>query len=81
MFTLEGVRGATYEVHRNVLGSYGRPLSKELIHLPECFLEDYGTTADHHRALQPAFNALWNAAGYVRDQFFDEEGVWRGGRN
>ena len=81
MFTLEGVRGATYAAQRDVFGSYGRPLPQELMRLPECVLEDYGTTADHHRALRPAFDALWNAVGYPRDQFFDEEGVWHGGRN
>ena len=75
MFTLEGVRGATYEVQENQWGGHGHPLPQELMPLPECPLENYGTTADHHRAVQPAFNALWNAIGYPRSQFFDEEGV------
>ena len=79
MFTLEGVRGANYAVERNPWGDYKRPLPQELMRLPECVLEDYGTTADHHRAVRPAFNALWNAIGYSRSQFFDEEGVWRAG--
>ena len=78
MFTLEGVQGATYAVRRNLWGDYDPPLPQELMLLPQCVLEDYGTTADHHRAAQPAFNALWNAIGYSRSQFFDEEGVWRG---
>ena len=75
MFTLEGVRGATYDVTKQRIK---RPLPQELMPLPECVLEDYGTRAYHERTVQPAFNALWNAAGYACSQFFDEEGVWRG---
>ena len=81
MFTLEGVRGATYEVKRAQGGGYGSPLPLERMLLPECVLEEYGTTADHHRAVQPAFNALWNAIGFSGSQFFDKEGVWRDGQN
>ena len=77
MFTLEGVRGATYAVRQNPWDDEP-PLPQDVMRLPECVLEDYGTEADHHRAVQPAFNALWNAIGYSRSQFFDEEGHWRG---
>ena len=48
------------------------------MHLPECFLEDYGDVLDHHRVVRPAFDALWNAIGYSRSQFFNDEGLWVG---
>ena len=59
-------------------GFYDPPLPENIMRLPACFLEDYGTETDHHRAVRPAFNALWNAIGYSKSQFFDEDGHWRG---
>jgi hypothetical protein len=78
MFTLEGVGGAHYYVRRNLYGEYGPPLPDHILRLPEGFLEDYGDDVDHHRAVRPAFDALWNAIGYAGSQFFNAEGLWVG---
>ncbi|MEX0851757.1 MAG: ATP-binding protein [Bauldia sp.] len=45
--------------------------------LPEIILDDYGTQADIERALAPALDAFWNAAGFARCAYYDEEGNWR----
>ena len=76
MLTLESVKNAFYGVSQ--IPRYNRRLTKDLLPLPECLLEDYGTDLDHHRAVRPAFDALWNAIGFVRAQFFSEEGLWVG---
>jgi hypothetical protein len=83
MFTFEGVLGARYVVNvvRSELFGYGPPLPESVLALPECVLEDYGTEIDHHRAVRPAFDALWNAIGYSKSQSFNEEGLWDGGMN
>lgn len=78
LVTLESVKGAVYGVSRNP--SDNRQLPKDLLPLPECLLEDYGSDADHHRAVRPAFDALWNAIGFVRAQFFSDDGLWVGSR-
>lgn len=78
MFTLEGVQGVPYIVQNNQWGDYGPPLPEDLLPLPECILEDYGTEVDHHMAVRPAFDALWNAIGFARSRFFNEEGRWVG---
>ncbi len=82
MITLEGVKGARYVVKKRdvweVDYQYQHPLPEEILALPECTLEDYGTEADHHRAVRPAFDALWNAIGYARSEYFDENGLWVG---
>lgn len=78
MFSLEGVGGAHYHVERNPWDDETTLPSDTLLCLPECFLEDYGETADHHRAVKPAFDALWNAIGYSESQFFNDEGLWVG---
>jgi hypothetical protein len=78
MFSFEGVKGAKYVVVSNPWDDDESPLPDDLIYLPECILEEYGTTLDHHRAVRPAFNALWNTIGYSKSQFFNEEGLWVG---
>lgn len=80
MFTLEGVKGANYVVMSNRWGDEETPLPDDVLFLPECVLEDYGTTLAYHQAVRPAFDALWNAIGYSKSQFFDENGLWVGNR-
>jgi hypothetical protein len=78
MFTLEGVEGAIYTVEENRWGDYKPPLPENVITLPECVLEDYGSAVDHQKAVRSAFDALWNASGYARSFFFNDEGRWVG---
>lgn len=80
MVTLEGVGGVNYVVKRNLWGDDEPPLPQDTLLLPECVLEDYGTDAEHHMAVKPAFDALWNAIGYSQSQFFREDGLWIGER-
>jgi hypothetical protein len=76
MITLTGVLGARYMI-RDRLEDYPPPFAYDMMTLPECLLEDYGEEVDRHRAIRPAFDALWNAAGYDRAQSFDGEGRWQ----
>jgi hypothetical protein len=78
MFTFEGVLGARYVVESDY---YGPPLPEPVLMLPECVLEEYGTEIDHHRAVRPAFDALWNAIGEPKSPFFNEDGLWDGNWN
>lgn len=80
MITLEGVYGARYAVKEGDIWNIDdpSPLPEAILALPECVLEEYGTETDHHRAVRPAFDALWNAIGYARSEFFDENGLWIG---
>ena len=79
MLTLEGVLGVRYVVKNHVWhDDFEPPFSEDVLILPECVLEDYGEDIDHHRAVRPAFDALWNAIGYPRSQVFNDEGLWVG---
>ena len=77
MITLRSVAGVNYAVgldrYRGV-----QSLPRHILRLPECLLEEFGSDIDHHSAVRPAFDALWNAIGYVRSQWFNEEGLWVG---
>ena len=78
MFTLEGVQTAIYLVEKNSWGDYRPSLPENLLTLPECILESYGTELDHNKSVRPIFDALWNAGGYARSLFFDGDGRWVG---
>ena len=78
MFTLDGVRGVSYRVTNDIFFEEPSPLPEDILVLPEVVLEDYGTTAQYHSVVRPAFNALWNACGYPRSLFYNQEGVWTG---
>ena len=78
MFTLEGVEGANYVVREKTWSEYAPTLPDDVLFLPECVLEDYGTALEYHKAVRPAFDTLWNTIGYSKSQFFDEKGSWVG---
>jgi hypothetical protein len=78
MFTFEGVKGAHYIVTSDLWGGNDLPLPDNVLFLPECLLEDYGTDLEYHKAVRPAFDTLWNAIGYSKSQFFNENGLWVG---
>jgi hypothetical protein len=46
--------------------------------LPEVVIEQYGTSEDYQRTVRPAFDALWNAAGFSASKHFDADGRWVG---
>ena len=70
MFALEGVEGAFYHVYNNVSSDELVPFDRLVIKLPECVIEQYSTdVADYHRAVRPAFDALWNAVGFAKSTF------------
>jgi hypothetical protein len=76
MISLQGVRGARLGVAQN---SFDDPpkIDRDVLELPECVIEQYGTEADYQRAARPAFDALWNTGGYFRSNHFDADGNWK----
>lgn len=71
--TLVGVNGAAYAVSPSQIGAR---IDRTVVMLPACLIEAYGTNADYSRALQPAFDALWNTMDRARAESFSEDGVW-----
>jgi hypothetical protein len=45
--------------------------------LPEVIVDDYGSREDYERALRPIFDALWNAAGFLRCTRYNTDGNWQ----
>lgn len=78
MITLEGVDGVAYAVRRERWDDQEPPLNRNEIVLPECIISEYGDRRSYISALRPAFDALWNASGYVEAQTFNAAGEWTG---
>jgi hypothetical protein len=75
MVTLQGVRGARLGVASDSLDDPIK-IDRDVLELPECIIEQYGTAFDYQRAARPAFDALWNTGGYFRSKHFDSTGKW-----
>lgn len=80
MLTLQGVRGARLAIKQNFFHDSPPPLDRNVLELPEVVIERFGTPEEYQKAVRPAFDALWNSAGYVRSQYFDDDGRWVGDR-
>ena len=79
MVSYQGVAGAKlaiqgYELRMDKIQPF--PLVDPLL-LPEGIVDDYGSTEDYVQALRPIFDALWNAAGFVRCTYYDDKGNWQ----
>jgi hypothetical protein len=75
MITLQGVRGARLGVLPRSLDDPPK-IDRDVLELPECVIEQYGTDTEYQRAARPAFDALWNTGGYFKSNHFDATGRW-----
>ena len=81
MVSLQEIYGAFLGVESSIF-DFDSPIKftqSELL-LPEIILDDYGSLQDYQKSMRPAFDALWNAAGYVASSYFDENDIWIGKR-
>lgn len=77
-FVLEGVAGAAYAVNTDNFADPEPPIDRDILYLPECFIENFGATVDYHKAVKPAFDALWNASEFPSAESFNNDGLWVG---
>jgi Schlafen, AlbA_2 len=75
MITLQGVRGARLGLDEQFF-SEPHPIDRAVLELPEIMIDRFGTELEYHQAVRPAFDALWNTAGFATSQYFDENGRW-----
>ncbi len=51
------------------------PTNEPLL-LPEIVINDYGPPQEYSRAIRPAFDVLWNGAGFSRCTHYNNDGDW-----
>ena len=78
MLSLQGARGAYLATHVNWRIDPPPPFDRAVLELSEVVIEQYGTLEDYQRTVRPAFDALWNAAGFFASKHFDADGRWVG---
>jgi len=78
MISLQEIYGSYLSVGRQIYDDENYSFSSSELLLPEIILEDYGSEQDYQRAMRPAFDALWNAAGYAFSSYFNKDNIWVG---
>jgi hypothetical protein len=74
MLTLTGVAGWGMGVSGRFALYEPCPIEQDILLVPEIMVEDQGAIAEH--ILHPAFDMVWNAAGYDQSIDYDESGEW-----
>ncbi|HET6514148.1 MAG TPA: ATP-binding protein [Thermodesulfovibrionales bacterium] len=82
MISLQEVYGAFLGVTNSIYDFDSRiKFNKSELLLPEIMIDDYGSEQDYQKSMKPAFDALWNAAGYAASKYFNEKDIWVGEQN
>lgn len=68
--TLLDVKDYTLDVRH----SSPRPIDRQILLLPDIVVENY--TEERPTVLRPAFDAVWQAAGFLRSENYDDNGKW-----
>lgn len=74
LLSLLHVEGFEMGVDQTALFDDGSPIDRDNLILPEVVLT--GPDQDVSVALRPAFDSMWNAAGWSRSLNYDDEGNW-----
>jgi hypothetical protein len=75
--TIISVKNYVMGYEDNFGRSFGHPIDRDILLLPEVIIEDY--KCDIPQVMKPIFDAVWNAAGFPRSLNYDDEGKWIGG--
>ncbi len=76
LLSLVGVKGYELSVHHRLRRFDRSPIDRDLLAAPEILVEmpDYNPAA----VMRPAFDSVWNAAGWERSLNYDTQGEWKG---
>ncbi|CCQ51214.1 helix-turn-helix domain-containing protein [Crocosphaera watsonii] len=74
--TIINIRGYIMGYDPGFGRSFGNPIDRDNLILPEVMIEDYNV--DLYQVMKPIFDTVWNAAGYPRSLNYDEQGKWLG---
>jgi hypothetical protein len=68
------VKGYSMAVRNSFFFNEGYSIDRDHLLLPEIIVESMDTSTE--QLLQPIFNNIWNACGYPKDIYYNEEGKW-----
>lgn len=73
---MEGVRGAYLGYSNSAWQEQTFEIRKDVLEFPPILIEEYSDSAAYVASLRPIFDALWNAGGLSRSNYFDDDGRW-----
>lgn len=77
MLTFLGVAGFTMAVDRaRFIWREDHPIDRDSLLIPEIMIEKFECNAAE--VMKPAFDAVWNAAGWPKSMNYNDEGKWVG---
>jgi len=78
MLSILGVHGYDMAVHPRLERFRRKPTSvdRDILVLPEILVETFESDPD--KVMKPAFDAVWNAAGWAHSMNYNEQGEWVG---
>jgi hypothetical protein len=71
---LLGVKGYSMAVSPRFPFAHGYEIDRDILQLPEIIIENYEVSAE--KILKPWFDSIWNACGFPRDLYYNEQGEW-----
>jgi hypothetical protein len=75
MMSLIGAKDMYLEVNQYIYPD-GYPISHDPLVIPEAVIQDFTVSAG--KILKPVFDIVWNACGFSKTPYLDEEGNWNG---
>jgi Putative DNA-binding domain len=75
MITLSGVKGYTMATQSDYRSMRNSAIDRDILFLPEITVEQFDQETSS--LLRPAFDAVWQAAGFLRRAYYDVAGNWK----
>jgi Schlafen, AlbA_2 len=76
MISLLGVKGFTMRTNDPHQSVRTTPIDRDVLLLPEIIVEEFDQ--EPSSLLRPVFDAVWQAAGFLRSAYYDANGNWKG---
>ena len=76
MLSILNIKGFKIYTDFSKYGNPGKEIDRNDLIIPEIMIEDYD--CDPAEVLKPAFDAVWNAAGWERSMNYNKNGEWVG---
>jgi len=73
--SLIGIRDYVYATPPKRFPDVSIPFNRDDYLFPEYVIQDYREQAV--KILRPCFDSIWNAAGFPRDEYYNDSGEWR----
>lgn len=76
--SIVGMKGVELGIRSDYAFEAAQLYSRDILSLPSTIIEAFHVDGDYHSVLAEQMNFLWNAFGFERCNYFNQDGSWRG---